>query len=93
MFNLVGTAPTSNLTADMFALQANGDENVGLMKRFGVAGFPSIYLLRDGKTWAYKETRSFVKVGFECKHILRQPISVTYNGSCKYGIPLTDASA
>jgi len=42
--------------------KANGDENVGLMKRFGVAGFPSIYFLRDGKTWQYKEGRSFGKI-------------------------------
>jgi hypothetical protein len=33
-------------------------KNRVLMKRFNVAGFPSIYLLKDGSTWQYTGVRT-----------------------------------
>lgn len=38
--------------------KTDGMQNRVLMKRFGVLGFPSIFLLRDGATWQYTGMRS-----------------------------------
>eukprot|EP00879_Flechtneria_rotunda_P006890 GHRR01007236.1.p1 GENE.GHRR01007236.1~~GHRR01007236.1.p1 ORF type:complete len:224 (+),score=51.45 GHRR01007236.1:135-806(+) len=38
--------------------KVDGMQNKVLMKRFGVVGFPSIFLLRDGQTWQYTGMRS-----------------------------------
>ncbi|KAF8061102.1 coq9 [Scenedesmus sp. PABB004] len=38
--------------------KVDGMRNRVLMKRFGVTGFPSIYLLRGGQTWQYAGMRS-----------------------------------
>lgn len=37
-------------------------KNRVLMKRFNVAGFPSIYLLKDGSTWQYSGVRTVADV-------------------------------
>eukprot|EP00879_Flechtneria_rotunda_P027064 GHRR01028926.1.p1 GENE.GHRR01028926.1~~GHRR01028926.1.p1 ORF type:complete len:186 (+),score=40.10 GHRR01028926.1:135-692(+) len=42
--------------------KVDGMQNKVLMKRFGVVGFPSIFLLRDGQTWQYTGMRSVGEV-------------------------------
>ncbi|WIA43954.1 hypothetical protein OEZ86_010346 [Tetradesmus obliquus] len=37
--------------------KVDGMKNRVLMKRFGVTGFPSLYLLRNGQTWQYSGMR------------------------------------
>eukprot|EP00879_Flechtneria_rotunda_P030379 GHRR01033005.1.p1 GENE.GHRR01033005.1~~GHRR01033005.1.p1 ORF type:complete len:133 (+),score=38.08 GHRR01033005.1:408-806(+) len=46
----------------LMLLQVDGMQNKVLMKRFGVVGFPSIFLLRDGQTWQYTGMRSVGEV-------------------------------
>eukprot|EP00882_Tetradesmus_deserticola_P009037 GHRQ01009534.1.p2 GENE.GHRQ01009534.1~~GHRQ01009534.1.p2 ORF type:complete len:141 (+),score=32.90 GHRQ01009534.1:195-617(+) len=40
----------------------DGMKNRVLMKRFGVTGFPSLYLLRNGQTWHYTGMRGIADV-------------------------------
>lgn len=40
----------------------NGPENPILMTRFAVAGFPSIFFLKGGSTWAYQGPRNVQEV-------------------------------
>jgi protein-disulfide isomerase-like protein with CxxC motif len=46
----------------LFLLQIDGMKNRVLMKRFGVTGFPSLYLLRNGQTWQYTGQRGVADV-------------------------------
>jgi hypothetical protein len=46
--------------------QADGTRNRVLLMRFGVEAYPSIFLLREGKTWQYEEGRSVQQVGGSC---------------------------
>jgi hypothetical protein len=39
-------------------------KNRVLMKRFGVTGFPSLYLLRNGQTWQYTGMRGVADVSW-----------------------------
>jgi protein-disulfide isomerase-like protein with CxxC motif len=43
-------------------LQIDGMKNRVLMKRFGVTGFPSLYLMRNGQTWQYMGMRGVADV-------------------------------
>jgi hypothetical protein len=40
------------------APQVDGTRNRVLLMRFGVEAYPSIFLLREGRTWQYEEGRS-----------------------------------
>lgn len=40
----------------------DGTRNRVLLMRFAVEGYPSIYLLRDGKTWQYNGARGLQQV-------------------------------
>lgn len=42
--------------------KVDGTRNRVLLMRFGVEAYPSIYLLRDGKTWQYDGARSLQKL-------------------------------
>jgi hypothetical protein len=42
--------------------QVDGTRNRVLLMRFGVEAYPSIFLLREGKTWQYEEARTVQRV-------------------------------
>ena len=40
----------------------DGTRNAALRARFGVRAYPSLFLVRGGKVWAYEESRGLEQV-------------------------------
>eukprot|EP00878_Enallax_costatus_P017668 GHUV01018562.1.p2 GENE.GHUV01018562.1~~GHUV01018562.1.p2 ORF type:complete len:150 (+),score=12.73 GHUV01018562.1:392-841(+) len=47
---------------DVKVAKIDGIQNRVIAKRFGIKGYPSIYLLRDGQTWQYNSVRALQEV-------------------------------
>ena len=70
-------------------LQIDGTKEKALMNRFKVTGYPSIYLLREGRTYTYSGARNVQAVRAGARGPRRSPVNggvVHVHGQCSMQI-------